>query len=430
MPHTHSKSFAKQARTHLLPSLVLAATGLMGAQSALAVNVKVEQFVEAKDPWGMAAMKDGTFFFTEKCGGLSVRTPSGSVNKLLGIGGSAGYSSVKNDLFCDGQAGVLGVAVDPEFDKNRFVYLRSTSKGDNRAFGGYANILMRMKVSADMKSVSDVTEIINDMGYKPKKSNHPFGGPGAHNGGALAFGPDGFLYVTIGDNHSGPGPQDGTKLVGKVLRVDRDGKGAAGNKPPAGFDQRIFTYGHRNPQGITFRGNDVYISENGPWHSDEVTKLVNGGNGGWDPRGEVNGRPACPDGYCGYSPNQMGAMPQKERAAFMPMTDLKAYPNAMKPAFNNGGLSQGMCGSAWLVGKQWKEWEGRLAVGYAGIGIHGTPVGNRIDILDVSKDGMSAKKIEMSYPDYAGRVRHLHSAEGVLYVGDETRGAIFKVTPQ
>jgi glucose/arabinose dehydrogenase len=333
-------------------------------------------------------------------------------------------------LFCDGQAGVLGVAVDPEFDKNRYVYLRSTSKGDNRAFGGYANILMRMKVSADMKSVSDVTEIINDMGYKPKKSNHPFGGPGAHNGGALAFGPDGFLYVTIGDNHNGPGPQDGTKLVGKVLRVDRDGKGAAGNKPPAGFDKRIFTYGHRNPQGITFRGNDVYISENGPWHSDEVTKLVNGGNGGWDPRDNVNGRPACPDGYCGYSPNQMGAMPQKERAAFMSMTDLKAYPNAMKPAFNNGGLSQGMCGSAWLVGKQWKEWEGRLAVGYAGIGIHGTPVGNRIDILDVSKDGMSAKKIEMSYPDYAGRVRHLHSAEGVLYVGDETRNAIFKVTPQ
>jgi hypothetical protein len=126
----------------------------------------------------------------------------------------------------------------------------------------------------------------------------------------------------------------------------------------------------------------------------------------------------------------MGAMPQKERAAFMSMTDLKAYPNALKPAFNNGGLSQGMCGSAWLVGKQWKEWEGRLAVGYAGIGIHGTPVGNRIDILDVAKDGMSAKRIELSYPDYAGRVRHLHSTEGVLYVGDEARGAIFKVTPQ
>ena len=87
--------------------------GLIGAQSALAVTVKVEQFIEAKDPWGMAAMKDGTFFFTEKCAGLSVRTSSGSINKLLGIGGSSGFSATKNDLFCDGQAGVLGVAVYP-----------------------------------------------------------------------------------------------------------------------------------------------------------------------------------------------------------------------------------------------------------------------------------------------------------------------------
>ena len=126
----------------------------------------------------------------------------------------------------------------------------------------------------------------------------------------------------------------------------------------------------RNPQGIAFRPGtgDVYLSENGPWHSDEVTKVVNGGNGGWDPRDNVNGRPACPDGYCGYSPNQMGAMPPAERAKFMPMTDTKAYPNAMKPAWNNNGMSQGMCGSVFITGKQWKEWEGRLAVGYAGIG--------------------------------------------------------------
>ena len=71
MPHTESKRIA--SHSYWLPSIVLAATGLMGAQSAMAdghVNVKVEQFVEAKDPWGMAAMKDGTFFFTEKCAGL------------------------------------------------------------------------------------------------------------------------------------------------------------------------------------------------------------------------------------------------------------------------------------------------------------------------------------------------------------------------
>lgn len=411
----------------------IAAFGLMGTQTALALNVKAEVFQKSESPWDMAFLQNGTMFFTEKCKGLSVRLPSGSVNKLLGVGGSKGYSSTKNDLFCDGQAGVQGVAIDPEFAKNGFIYLYSSSKSSKRTYGGYNNIVMRMKMNSALSGVSNIVEIINDIGYKPLKSNHPFGGPGAHNGGRLRFNPaDGFLYVTTGDNHNGAGPQSPTEIRGKVLRVDRDGKAAAGNNPPAGFDKRIFAYGFRNPQGISFRpgSNDVYVSENGPWHSDEVTKIANGGNGGWDPRDNVNGRGACPDGYCGYSPNQMGALPQNERAAFMSMTDLKAYPNAMKPAFNNNGLSQGMCGSVWLAGKQWKEWEGRLAVGYAGIGIHGTPTGNRIDILDIPNDGLSAKSEELKWPTFAGRFRHLSlGPDGALYVADEASGNIYRVTP-
>ena len=422
----------KKSVVSYLPT-ALAVAALLTVGSASAVTVKADNFQQAESPWDMAFLNDGTMFFTEKCKGLSVRTPNGDVKKLLGVGGSSGFASVKDDLFCDGQAGVQGVAVDPDFDSNRYVYLYSSSRGANRTYGGYNNILMRMKVGSSMADVSDIVEIINDFGYKPKKSNHPFGGPGAHNGGRVRFGPDGFIYVSIGDNHNGAGPQSPTELRGKILRVDRDGKAAAGNKPPAGFDARVFTYGHRNPQGIAFRPGtgEVFVSENGPWHSDEVTKLENGGNGGWDPRDNVNGRPACPDGYCGYSPNQMGAIPPKERAAFMPMTDLKAYPNAMKPAFNNNGLSQGMCGSVFLVGKQWKEWEGRLAVGYAGIGIHGTPTGNRIDILDISKDGKSAKREELLWPTFAGRFRHVSlDQQGNLYVADEASGMIYKVTPQ
>jgi len=410
----------------------IAASGLMGTHAAMALTVTAEVFQQTENPWDMAFLPDNTMFFTEKCKGLSVRLPSGGVKKLLGVGGSAGYPAVKNDLFCDGQAGVQGVTIDPDFSKNRYVYLFSSSKGGNRTYGGYNNIVMRMKVNPSMDGIFDIVEIINDLGYKPLKSNHPFGGPGAHNGGRLRFGPDGFLYATIGDNHNGAGPQSPTELRGKLLRVDRDGNAAPGNNPPAGFDKRIFAYGFRNPQGIAFRpgSGDVYLSENGPWHSDEVTKVVNGGNGGWDPRDNVNGRGACPDGYCGYSPNQMGALPPSERAAFMSMTDLKAYPNAMKPAWNNNGLSQGMCGSVWLVGKQWKEWEGRLAVGYAGIGIHGTATGNRIDILDIAKDGSSAKREELQWPTFAGRFRHLsQGADGALYVADEASGNIYRVTP-
>jgi glucose/arabinose dehydrogenase len=411
---------------------VLVATAVVSGP-ALALSVKAEPFQQTESPWDMAFLKDGTMFFTEKCKGLSVRLPNGTVNRLLGVGDSKGYAQTKNDLFCDGQAGVQGVEVDPMFNSNRFVYLYSSSKGPNRTYGGYNNIVMRMKLNDNLTAVSDIVEIINDIGYKPKASNHPFGGPGAHNGGRIRFNPgDGFLYVTTGDNHSGPGPQSPTEIRGKVLRVDRDGKAAAGNNPPAGFDKRIFAYGFRNPQGIAFRPgtNEPYISENGPWHSDEVTKLENGGNGGWDPRGGVNGRGECPDNYCGYSPNQMGAMDPKKRAEFMSMTDTKAYPKALRPAWNNNGLSQGMCGSVWLTGKQWKEWEGRLAVGYAGIGIHGTPTGNRIDILDISKDGKSAKRVEVQWPTFAGRFRHISlGPDGALYVADEGGGMIYRVTP-
>lgn len=413
-------------------SAAIAATALLGSHAAMALTVNAEVFQESESPWDMAFLPNNTMFFTEKCKGLSVRLPSGSVNKLVGVGNSNGYPTVRKDLFCDGQAGVQGVAIDPQFSSNGYVYLFASSKGSNRTYGGYNNIVMRMKVNAALNEVSDVVEIINDLGYKPLKSNHPFGGPGAHNGGRLRFGPDGFLYVTIGDNHNGSGPQSPTEMRGKLLRVDTNGKAAPGNNPPAGFDKRIFAYGFRNPQGIAFRPGtgDVYLSENGPWHSDEVTKVVNGGNGGWDPRDKVNGRGECPDNYCGYSPNQMGAVPPAERAAFMSMTDLKAYPNALKPAWNNNGLSQGMCGSVWLVGKQWKEWEGRLAVGYAGIGIHGTPTGNRIDILDVAKDGLSAKREELQWPTFAGRFRHLSlGPDGALYVADEASGNIYRVTP-
>ncbi len=410
----------------------VAASALMGTPAAMALTVSAEVFQQSENPWDMAFLPNNTMFFTEKCKGLSVRLPSGSVNKLLGVGGSAGFPAVKSDLFCDGQAGVQGVAIDPDFAQNRYIYLYSSSKGSNRTYGGYNNVVMRMKVNPGLDAIFDIVEIVNDLGYKPMKSNHPFGGPGAHNGGRLRFGPDGFLYITIGDNHNGVGPQSPTELRGKLLRVDRDGNAAAGNNAPAGFDKRVFAYGFRNPQGIAFRpgSGDVYLSENGPWHSDEVTKVVNGGNGGWDPRDNVNGRGPCPDGYCGYSPNQMGALAPAERAAFMPMTDTKAYPNAMKPAWNNNGLSQGMCGSVWLVGKQWKEWEGRLAVGYAGIGIHGTPTGNRIDILDIAQDGSSAKREELLWPTFAGRFRHLsQGADGALYVADEASGSIYRVTP-
>jgi len=379
--------------------------------------------------WDMAFLPDGTMFFTEKCRGLSVRTPTGAVNPLLGMKDARGYPDTASDLFCDGQAGMSGVAVDPDFATNRLLYVFSSSSVSTPA----TNRVVRLTVSADLSKVSNRTDIVTDIPYKVAATDHPFGGAsGAHNGGRVRFSPaDGFLYVTTGDNHNGVLPQSPTSIGGKVLRIDRDGKAAPGNSQPQGFDPRIFTYGHRNPQGICFRpgNNKPYTAENGPWHSDEVTELVAGGNAGWDPRPNQAGRNDCPDGYCGYMPNQMGAVDPAERAAFMPMTDTKLYPDAMKPAWTNEGLSQGMSSCTFLNGSQWKDWNGRMVVGMMGVGVFGTPVGNRLDVLNITADGSSATRTTVSLPMPAGRFRSVEQGpDGNLFVATD-QGDIYQMKP-
>ena len=417
--------------TKLVSSMLLATAGVIasGAAVAAAPNLSATPVLsKLTNPWDMAFLPDGTMFFTEKCNGLSVRSASGTVTKLLGMKDSKEYDTTAADLFCEGQAGMNGVAVDPDFAKNRFIYVYSAS---NMTAPG-TNRVMRFVVNAENTKLSDRKDIVTDIAYKPVASDHPFGGPGAHNGGRLRFSPgDGFLYVTTGDTHNGEVPQSPTKIGGKVLRIDREGKAAPNNGAPQGFDARIYTYGHRNPQGIAFRPgtNQAVTAENGPWHSDEVTVLKAGGNAGWDPRPNVNGRKECPGNYCGYSPNQMGAVAPKERVKFMPMTDLKAYPKAMKPAWNNDGLSQGLSSGAFLSGKQWKDWDGKMIVSLMGIGIHGTPVGNRLDLLDISKEGTSAKRTTISLPMPAGRFRSVvQGPDGNLYVATD-EGEIYKMTP-
>jgi glucose/arabinose dehydrogenase len=198
-------------------------------------------------------------------------------------------------------------------------------------------------------------------------------------------------------------------LGGKVLRVTTSGAAAPGNAPPAGFDARIFTYGHRNVQGITFRPGtgQPFTSEHGPNHSDEVTPLVNGGNGGWDPKD----RPAlsCPDNYCGYAGN----------ASTMPMTDVARFPTAMPPSWSNGGASQGMGPAEFLVGTQWRAWNGRLAVGIMG--------GSRLAILELNSAGIATGAVDASLP--AVRYRGLTlGPDGNLYVATDA-GEIWRVTP-
>ncbi|MGL5005399.1 MAG: PQQ-dependent sugar dehydrogenase, partial [Casimicrobium sp.] len=136
-----------------------------------------------------------------------------------------------------------------------------------------------------------------------------------------------------------------------------DGKAAPNNVVSSGFDSRIFTYGHRNPQGIAFRptgqpgAGQACVGEHGPNHTDEVNALVAGGNAGWDPQ-KRPGLDCWNSGYCGYAGDPKT----------MPMTDLTRFPNAMRAVWENDGRSQGIGPVEFLSGSQWGAWNGTLAV--------------------------------------------------------------------
>lgn len=357
-------------------------------------------------PWDLAFTPDSTMLYTEKCRGLSARFANGATVRLFG---TAGSSLVAPDLFCEGQSGVHGVAVDPDFATGtRYVYVFIAS---NLSTNPRTNRVVRLQLSADTMIASNRTDIVTDIAFKDVGNG--VGGSGAHSGGRLRFGPDRFLYVTSGDNHNATLPQDLSRLGGKVLRVDRNGAAAPGNNTPAGGDPRIFTYGHRNVQGITFRpagqpnAGQPFTAEHGPNHSDEVTPLVAGGNAGWDPQNRAG--LTCPSNYCGYAGNP----------TTMPMTDTARFPSALRASWVHDIGARGVGPATFLSGTQWKAWDGRLLVGVM--------AGDRIAVLQLDSTGMTTGTSNANLP--AARSRSLvQGLDGNLYVVTDG-GEIWRVVP-
>jgi glucose/arabinose dehydrogenase len=355
------------------------------------------------DPWDLAFASDGTMLFTEKCRGLSVRTSDGKVRRLFG---TAGAALEADDLFCQGQSGMLGVALDPAFAENRYAYVYMASNIGRAK----TNRVVRLTVDKLYTSVANRKDIVTDIPFK--QSFNRWGGAGTHSGGRIRFSPfDGYLYVTTGDNHNGRLPQDLSRLGGKILRIDRDGKAANGNNTPSGGDPRIFTYGHRNVQGIAFHPGtgQAFVSEHGPGHNDEVTPLAAGGNGGWDPAPTKG--VSCASDYCGYTSNKPDGTPT-------PMTDLARFPNALRPSWNNRGVSEGLGPCVFLNGPHWKVWEGRLAVGFLR--------GARIELLQLDAVGMTTQTtIVANLPSQRMRSLVL-GPDGAIYVATDA-GEIWRL---
>lgn len=329
-------------------------------------------------PWDIAFTPDGTMLFTEK---------SGQINAL--IAGGKVTMATPADLVVAGEGGMMGLAVDPDFSTNRRIYtcFLSSIPAPTRDVR-----VVRWEVSPDYTSLSGRADIITGISYST----------GRHSGCRPRFGPDGSLYVGTGDAAVGTNPQDPQSLGGKVLRVDTDGNGVAGNPgvddPLSGFLPQIFTYGHRNVQGIAFHPitGDAYSVEHGTSCDDEVNLLVAGGNYGWDP-------------VPGYDETR-------------PMTDLTKFPDAVEAVWSSGCPTIAPSGATFVVGDQWAGWSSNLVVAV----LKGTEI--RTFVLD--GDFASVFREDVAVTDQ-GRLRSaVLGPDGNLYLSqDANPGAILKVVP-
>jgi aldose sugar dehydrogenase len=208
----------------------------------------------------LAWAPDGRLFYAERAG--AVRTFDGQTRAL--------FATVSPST--DGERGLLGLAVSPTFAKDHFVY----------AFYSRADDTTRQRVVRWLDrggTGTNLTTIIDNL---------PGGSDCCHKGGRLAFGPDGKLYVTLGENHVAPDAQNPTSLRGKILRYNADGTVPGDN--PFGPTNPVWAIGLRNPFGLAFSSDGkLLVTDNGPsgdagtpgsgW--DEVDLVVRGGNYQW-----------------------------------------------------------------------------------------------------------------------------------------------------
>ena len=213
-------------------------------------------------PWGIAFLPDGGMLITEISGEL-----------ILFKDGKKSEISNVPEVYKRGQGGLLDVAVHPDYKNNGWIYLSySSSEGEEK--GGYT-ALARAKIKDN--SLTD-----NQLLYK----GSPNTTKGQHFGSRIEFDNDGYVYLSIGDRgNRDENPQDITRDGGKIYRFHDDGKIPEDNPfvGTEGAKTAIYSYGHRNPQGMAKNPTtgDIWDNEHGPRGGDEVNVIKAGANYGW-----------------------------------------------------------------------------------------------------------------------------------------------------
>lgn len=217
-------------------------------------------------PWGVKALPDDRLLVTEKSGNMRIVSKTGEVGSAI-----TGIPAVNSS----GQGGLLGLCLDPEFTSNRMIYWVFSEA----VAGGNITAVAKGKLSDDEKKIESATVIFRST---------PANASNLHYGGRILFDKNGNLMISTGERsvlETRPLAQSLTATLGKVVRITKDGQPATGNPvfSQTGALAQIYTYGHRNPQGLALHPvtGEVWQSEHGPRGGDEINRLKAGSNYGW-----------------------------------------------------------------------------------------------------------------------------------------------------
>ncbi len=339
-------------------------------------EVKAELFVDnLQNPWGMAFLPDGSLLVAEKSGTL-LRISNGERREIGGL------PAVK----VQGQGGLMDIRLHPDYDQNGWLYF-SFASADGEGEGAHTAI-MRAKLEGDRL-------LQNELLYKGSPNTRK----GQHFGSRITFDREGYMYFSIGDRgNRDVNPQDLARDGGKIYRLYDDGRIPEDNPfvGQEGARTAIFSYGHRNPQGLVTHPEtgEIWETEHGPRGGDELNLVKKGKNYGWP--------------VITYGINYSGT----------PITD-ETHREGMEQPLHYWVPSIAPCGMEIVSSDKYPGWEGNILIGSLSF--------QYLEMLVM--DGYSVAGREKLLENI-GRVRNvIQGPDGFIYVGVESKG-IYRLIPQ
>ncbi|SHG42347.1 PQQ-dependent sugar dehydrogenase [Winogradskyella jejuensis] len=345
------------------------------AQAATNVNYKAETVVpDLSIPWGFVFLPDGAILVTEKTGEL-IHFKDGKKTQIEGL----------PEVYVRGQGGLLDIELHPDYSSNGWIYMTHASK-DGEGDGGNT-ALIRAKLEGN--KLTNVERL-----YKAGPNSRR----GQHFGSRIEFDNDGYLYFSVGDRgNRDENPQDITRDCGKIYRLNDDGSIPKDNPfvDKKNAKTAIFSYGHRNPQGMAKHPTTgkIWVNEHGPKGGDEINIVQKGKNFGWP--------------VISYGVNYSGTR----------FTDITAKEGMEQPLFY-WVPSIAPSGMAFVTSDKYPDWNGNVLVGSL-----------KFEYLErlVLENNKVVKREKLL--EGMGRVRDVHEGpDGFIYVAIENRG-IVKIVP-